>query len=29
VPPEQALEVMELLEAGLESDRLRAEMALT
>lgn len=28
VPPEQALEVMALLEAGLESDRLRAEVAL-
>ncbi|RZJ97391.1 MAG: oxidoreductase [Brevundimonas sp.] len=28
VPPEQALEVMEVLEAGLESDRLRAEVAL-
>lgn len=28
VPPEQALEVMEVLEVGLESDRLRAEVAL-
>jgi predicted dehydrogenase len=28
VPPEQALEVMEVLEAGLASDRLRAEVAL-
>jgi predicted dehydrogenase len=28
VPPEQALEVMEVLEAGLESDRRRAEVAL-
>lgn len=28
VPPEQALQVMEVLEAGLESDRLRAEVAL-
>lgn len=29
VPPEQALEVMEVLEAGLESDRLRAEVGLS
>jgi len=28
VPPEQALAVMEVLEAGIESDRLRAEVAL-
>lgn len=28
VPPEQALDVMEVLEAGIESDRLRAEVVL-